>query len=62
MAADGKVYVLNETGSCAVPDAKADGFEGLATNDLPGEALGTPAIAGGRIFIRTDKALAPIGK
>ncbi|QEG25902.1 Outer membrane protein assembly factor BamB precursor [Gemmata obscuriglobus] len=62
VAADGKVYFLNETGSCAVLDAKADGFEVLATNDLPGETLGTPAIARGRIFIRTDKALYAIGK
>ncbi|HEY1190167.1 MAG TPA: PQQ-binding-like beta-propeller repeat protein [Gemmata sp.] len=62
VAADGKVYALNETGVCAVIDGKADGFEVLATNDLGGETLGTPAIAGGRIFIRSDKALYAIGK
>lgn len=62
IAADGKVYFLNETGSCAVLDGTSDGFEVLATNDLPGETLGTPAIANGRVFIRTDKALYAIGK
>lgn len=62
IGADGKVYCLNETGVCTVLDAKADTFEILATNDLGEETLGTPAIANGFIFIRTDKALYAIGK
>jgi outer membrane protein assembly factor BamB len=62
LAGDGKVYFLNETGACTVLDAKADTFELLATNDLGGETLGTPAIANGRIYIRTDKTLYAIGK
>ncbi len=62
VAGDGKVYLLNETGVCTVIDGTADTFEILATNELPGETLGTPAIANGRIYIRTDKALYAIGK
>lgn len=59
---DGRVYCLNETGICTVLAADSDTFEVLATNDLGGETLGTPAIANGLIFIRTDKSLYAIGK
>jgi outer membrane protein assembly factor BamB len=62
VAGDDKVYILNETGACTVLDAKADSFEVLAVNELGEETLGTPAIAHGRIYIRTDKALYAIGK
>lgn len=62
VAGDGKVYFLNETGVCTVLDGKADAFEALATNDLGGETLGTPAIANGCVFIRSDKAIYAIGK
>ncbi|VTT97740.1 Pyrrolo-quinoline quinone OS=Planctomyces limnophilus (strain ATCC 43296 / DSM 3776 / IFAM 1008 / 290) GN=Plim_0258 PE=4 SV=1: PQQ_2: PQQ_2: PQQ_2 [Gemmataceae bacterium] len=62
VAADGKVYFLNETGACTVIDAKAEGFEVLATNDLGEGSLGTPALARGRVFLRTDKALYAVGK
>jgi outer membrane protein assembly factor BamB len=50
VAGDGKVYFLNETGSCSVLDGKADGFEVVATNELPGETLGTPAIAAADLY------------
>jgi outer membrane protein assembly factor BamB len=56
------VYLLNETGVCTVIDGKADTFEVLASNELGEETLGTPALAHGRIYIRTDKALYAIGK
>lgn len=62
IAGDGKVYCLNETGQCTVFKADSDTFEPLATNDLGEEALGTPAISGGCLFIRTDKALYCVGK
>jgi len=62
IAADGKVYFLNETGLCTVIDGKADTFEVLATNNLGEETLATPAIANARIYIRTDKAIYAIGK
>lgn len=62
VAGDGKVYCLGENGACTVIDAKADTFEVLATNELGEETLGTPAIAGGLVFIRSDKHLFAIGK
>ena len=43
-------------------DANAETFEVLATNDLGEETLGTPAISGGCLFIRTDKTLFCVGK
>jgi outer membrane protein assembly factor BamB len=62
VAGDGKVYCLNESGTTFVLDAKSETYEPIATNDLGEETLGTPAIADGRIFIRTSKALYCIGK
>jgi outer membrane protein assembly factor BamB len=62
IAGDGKVYFLNETGSCTVIDGKSNEFEVLATNELGGETLATPALANGRVYVRTDKALYAVGK
>jgi outer membrane protein assembly factor BamB len=62
VAADGKVYFLNETGSCTVIEAKPNTFEILGVNDFGEGSLGTPAIAHGRLFIRTDKALYAVGR
>jgi outer membrane protein assembly factor BamB len=62
VAGDGKMYLLNETGVCTVLDATADEFTELAANPLGEETLGTPAIAHGRVYIRTDKALYALGK
>lgn len=62
VAGDGKVYFLNEAGACSVIDGKSDEFELLATNELGGETLATPALANGRVYIRTDKVLYAIGK
>jgi outer membrane protein assembly factor BamB len=62
IAGDGKIYLLSETGVCTVLNGKSDEFDILATNEIGEEGMGTPAIAGGRIFIRTDKALYAVGK
>lgn len=62
IAGDGKIYCFNETGVCSVLKGDSDEFDLLATNDLGEEILGTPAIANGLIFIRTDKAVYAIGK
>lgn len=62
IAGDGKVYCANETGITTVLDATSETYEVLATNDIGEEVLGTPAIARGCIFIRTDKNLWCIGK
>ncbi len=62
VAGDGKIYCLNETGVTTVIKADSTEFEVLATNDVGGEGLGTPAIARGCLFIRTDKSLYCVGK
>lgn len=62
VAADGKVYCMNEQGLCTVLDATADTFEPLAENALGEPTLATPAIADRMIFVRTDKSLVAIGK
>ncbi len=60
VAGDGKVYLLNETGTTTVLKA-GDTYDVLATNDLGGETLATPAVADGSLFIRTDKSLYRVG-
>ena len=62
IAGDGKVYFVNEVGATIVLKADATEFEPVATNDIGEEVLGTPAIANGCLFIRTDKNLWCIGK
>jgi outer membrane protein assembly factor BamB len=52
VAADGKVYVVSEEGKAAVIRAGAQ-WEILRVNDLGDGCKGTPAIAGGRLYIRT---------
>ena len=49
---DGKLYVASDEGKVAVIKAAAD-WEVLAVNNLEEEIYATPAIAPGRIFIRT---------
>ena len=53
---DGKVYIVSQSGVVAVLDATRD-QEVLSTGELDDEVYATPAIAGGRIFIRTRGAL-----
>jgi hypothetical protein len=59
--ADGRIYITNEDGLTSVVRA-GPAFEVLAENDLGEYTLSSPAIAGGQIFIRTDKALYAIGR
>jgi len=59
--ADGKLYVTSEDGVTTVLRA-GNRFEVLAENDLDGFTLSTPAISGGRIFLRTSRALYCVGK
>jgi outer membrane protein assembly factor BamB len=56
VAADGKLFIASEEGKIAVLKAGAD-WDVLAVNDLAEGAFGTPALSGGRIFVRTDEAL-----
>ncbi len=60
VAADGKIYFLSETGETVV--LSTDGPSIIARNDLGERALASPAISGGRIFIRTDGHVFAIGK
>jgi outer membrane protein assembly factor BamB len=56
VAADGKIYLVNESGSTAVVQA-GDTGKLLATNELADTFLATPALAGGAIYLRSDKTL-----
>ena len=52
VAADGKIYTVSEDGKAAVIRAGAQ-WEVLAVNDLGDGCRATPAIADGRIYLRT---------
>jgi outer membrane protein assembly factor BamB len=60
VAGDGKVYFVAETGETFVLKAGRTA-EVLATNDLGERFLASPAIAGGRIFLRSDRTLFAVG-
>jgi hypothetical protein len=56
VAADGKIYTVDQEGRATV--LKAGGqWEILAVNDLKDESHSTPAIAGNRLYIRTHGML-----
>jgi outer membrane protein assembly factor BamB len=61
VGADGKVYLLSETGETFVLRAGRKA-EVLAKNELPGRFLASPAISGGRIFLRADGTLFAISE
>jgi outer membrane protein assembly factor BamB len=56
VAADGKVVLVSQGGTVSVVKA-AGQWEVLSVNDLDDECYATPAIAGGRIYLRTRSAL-----
>jgi outer membrane protein assembly factor BamB len=56
VAADGKVFLIGEGGAVSVLKAAGE-WEILAVNELDDECFATPAIADGRIYIRTRSAL-----
>jgi outer membrane protein assembly factor BamB len=60
VAGDGKVYLLSETGEAFVLRAGRQP-EVLATNELGERFLASPAISGGRIFLRSDGTLFAVG-
>ncbi len=60
VAADGKVYFTSEGGKINVVRA-GEQWETIAVNDLAEECYATPAIAGGRIYVRTRSALYSFG-
>jgi outer membrane protein assembly factor BamB len=56
VAADGRVYLVNEAGVTTVVEV-GPRPRVLATNPLGDEVLATPAIAGGALFLRSDRHL-----
>jgi len=61
VAGDGKVYFADETGTTLVLEAGRV-LKVLAKNKLSGRFGASPAIAGGRIFLRSDDEVVAIGK
>ena len=61
VAADGKIYLMSESGETLVLKAGRTP-EVIARNSISGRVLASPAIAGGRLFVRTDGQLVAIGK
>lgn len=64
VAADGKIYLLSEDGQTIVLAAGNAGVPPrvLSRNKLTARQLASPAISGGRIFIRTDDAVIAVGR
>ena len=60
VAADGKVFLLNEDGKVAVVRADKE-WEVLAVNELDEAIYATPALSQGRIYVRTTEALYAFG-
>jgi outer membrane protein assembly factor BamB len=61
VASDGKIYLASELGKIAVVSPEGD-LEVLAVNDLDELLYATPAIADGRLYVRTQTALYCFGK
>jgi outer membrane protein assembly factor BamB len=60
VAGDGKIYLVSLDGKVSVLEAGAS-WRLLSTGDLGEQVVATPAIAGGRIFIRTEGTLYAFG-
>jgi outer membrane protein assembly factor BamB len=61
VAGDGKVYLLSETGETVVLQAGRTP-KVLARNSVEGHFVASPAIAGGRLFLRADDRLIAVGR
>ncbi len=61
VAGDGKIFAAGENGVIVVLEDGPD-YKVLAENDLGDDILGTPAIADGRLFVRTRGRLYCLGK
>jgi outer membrane protein assembly factor BamB len=62
VAADEKVFFVSEAGKVAVVKADGSNWEILAINDLGEECYATPAIADGRLYIRTRSSVYAFGQ
>ena len=56
VAGDGKIYMVSDAGKAVVLEPGPD-WKVLQTNDLNEDVYSTPAIAGGRLFVRTQSRL-----
>ena len=61
VAGDGKIYLLSEDGETIVLAAGRTPRV-LSRNKLNARQLASPAISGGRLFIRTDDSIYAIGR
>ncbi len=61
VAGDGKIYFVSETGETLVLQA-GRALNVLARNDLNARFVASPAIAGGRVFLRADDRVIAVGK
>jgi outer membrane protein assembly factor BamB len=61
VGADGKVFLVSQDGTVSIVEARA-AWEVVAVNPLDDEVYATPAIADGRIYIRTRSALYAFGQ
>ena len=63
LLADGRLYYVTRNGKTFVLAAKPQ-FEQLAVNDLSDRSVfnGSPAVAGNRLLLRSDKYLYCVGK
>jgi outer membrane protein assembly factor BamB len=61
VAGDGKIYFVNKEGKITVIRPGAE-WEILASGDLDEQVIATPAIAGNRIYIRTEEHLYCFGE
>jgi len=60
LAAAGHIYFLNTTGLCTVV-AAADRFQKVSENKIDDDTIASPAVSGGRIFLRGKRAIYAIG-
>ena len=60
IGADGKVFLVSQDGTASVVSAKAD-WEIVSVNALGDEVFATPAIADGRLYVRTKSTLYRFG-
>ena len=56
VAGDGKLFLVSQDGTASVVDARRE-WEILSVNPLDDEVFATPAIADGRIYVRTKSTL-----
>jgi hypothetical protein len=61
IAADGHVFFVSEPGAVAVLPPSGE-LTPLVVNDLKEDTFATPAVADGRLYVRTTRALWAFGK